>query len=414
MKTMMLDDAELVRCFARQHSQEAFAEIVRRHLGLVYSSALRRLGGDTHGAEDVAQRVFIALAQAAPKLAEHTSLTAWLYTTTRNLALNAGRGGVRRQTREQAVLATCAVMSGEDREPDWEALRPELDATLDELDETDRSALLGRFFEERTYAQIAAVLAVQEDAARMRVNRALDKLRDLLARRGITSTSAALGGLLAQRAMGAVPASLAGRIGMAVQGLPNGSVVGSGTSLLTISGVALGVLLMGGLAVGWWWDNQTASGLRLDLEQARTESSRLQREVAQFETKLRRAEGDLLALEKIVEGYVAEEAKRRALAVAKPAVAEELMEVSINGQIRYPGRQRVTPGTSVGQVVAKAGGVTPIGNRKKVVVTRFGAKGAKTVFTIDLDRTIETDDGVKLPAMILQPGDIIYVSDGLP
>src|SRR4051812_2697850 len=90
-KQVMPDDAELLCRYARDRAEDAFAELVRRHLDGVYSAALRRVGGDTHLAEDVAQQVFTAAARRAAWLARHPALTGWLYATTRNVAANVVR-----------------------------------------------------------------------------------------------------------------------------------------------------------------------------------------------------------------------------------------------------------------------------------------------------------------------------------
>ncbi|MCX6951614.1 MAG: sigma-70 family RNA polymerase sigma factor [Verrucomicrobia bacterium] len=188
----MNDDAELLRRHVDDRSEAAFAELVRRHLTLVYFAALRRTGGDRHLAEDVAQGVFTALARDAAALVQHPTLTGWLYTTTRRVAAKAVRTEQRRQAREQEAHLMSELANGPEVAADWERLRPVIDAALDELSDRDREAVLWRCWEGRAYADIGAALRVTEDAARMRVDRALERLRDVLAKRGVTSTGAAL------------------------------------------------------------------------------------------------------------------------------------------------------------------------------------------------------------------------------
>lgn len=204
----MRDDSELLRCYAETRSEAAFAELVRRHLDLVYFSSLRRCGGDSHRAEDVAQQVFTELARRAASLGHHTSLVGWLYTTTRNLSAKAVRAEQSRRAREQAAhLMNEADSTSSDAAADWERLRPELDHVLDLLPERDRDAILLRFFGNRPFAEIGRVLKVSDDAARVRTDRALEKLRALLQRRGVTSTAAALAlALGASSAMASPPA----------------------------------------------------------------------------------------------------------------------------------------------------------------------------------------------------------------
>jgi RNA polymerase sigma factor (sigma-70 family) len=204
----MNDDAALLRRYAEQDSQAAFTELVQRHVDLVYGAALRRTGGDAHRAADVAQQVFTTLARQARKLSSHTVLAAWLHTATRNAALNLMISEQRRKQREIAAQELEPAAAGSGADVNWEQLRPVLDAAIDELPENDRAAVVLRFLERRPFAEIGATLAVSEDAARMRTDRALDKLRTALARRGITSPAAALAALANQPGV-AAPAGLA-------------------------------------------------------------------------------------------------------------------------------------------------------------------------------------------------------------
>ena len=213
----MFEDAELIRRYAEEQSEGAFAELVQRHVPLVYSAALRRLAGDAHAATDVTQLVFTALARQAPSLVHCRVLPGWLYATTRNVAVDFIRSEHRRRAREQEAHAMHELNS-DSPPPDWEQLRPLLDKVMDQLDKNDREAVLLRFFARRSFSEIGIALNVTEDAARMRVERALEKLRTLLARRGATSTCAALGMLLASQAATAAPTGIAGTVtGVALQ-----------------------------------------------------------------------------------------------------------------------------------------------------------------------------------------------------
>jgi RNA polymerase sigma factor (sigma-70 family) len=212
IRKTMPDDATLLRRYARERAEDAFAALVQRHLDAVYSAALRRVGGDTHLAEDVAQQVFAALARNAAALAGREILAGWLYTTTRHLAANVVRGERRRKAREQQAESMSATEADRSTEVEWNRVAPLLDAAIDELSEADRTAILLRFVERRAFGEIGAALRVSEDAARMRVERALDKLRAQLARRGIASTAAALGVVMANHAVAAAPAGLAASV----------------------------------------------------------------------------------------------------------------------------------------------------------------------------------------------------------
>jgi RNA polymerase sigma factor (sigma-70 family) len=208
----MLNDAELLRRHVHEGSDAAFTQLVERHLGLVYSAALRRLGGDGHAAADVAQQVFVALARQAPRLLQGPPLPGWLYSTTRNLAVSHVRAEQRRRRWEHAAHAMHEVNTPDSGPAAWEQVRPLLDATMDELAGADQESIVLRFFSGRSYAEIGAALRTTEDAARMRVGRALEKLHAALEKRGVTSSAAALSAVLAQQAVAAPPAGLAGAV----------------------------------------------------------------------------------------------------------------------------------------------------------------------------------------------------------
>ena len=264
-------DHELLRRFAAERSEPAFTELVERHVGLVYSAALRQVGGDTGAAEDVAQSVFADLARKAAHLTGHTSLTGWLYTSTRYLAANARREELRRRQREQEAHMMDRLHRTDDA-PDWEELRPVLDEAMHELGDSDRAAVLLRFFQQRPLAEVGERLGIGENAARMRVDRALDRLRRLLARRGVTSTAAALGVALTERTLGEVPANLPRRISHAAIA---GATTGGGLifTLLTLMAhtktkvliaAAVAALLLAPVVRPWFAARtETASGAGL-------------------------------------------------------------------------------------------------------------------------------------------------------
>jgi RNA polymerase sigma factor (sigma-70 family) len=227
---MMTDDSELLRRYARERSESAFAELVQRKAGLVYSAALRQVGGNAALAHDVSQSVFIDLARKAEHLAGRPVLASWLYTSTRFAALKALRSNQRRQIREQEALTMQDIERESMNEANWEQLRPLLDAEICDLPEQDRSAVLMRYFEGQPFAAMGARLGIGESSARMRAERALDKLRAGLARKGITSTAAALGLVLSTKAIAAPPVGLAATL--AGGAFAHSASVGSGAGLL--------------------------------------------------------------------------------------------------------------------------------------------------------------------------------------
>src|SRR5450432_2370754 len=202
----MTPDSELLRQFAKTNSEAAFAELVKRHVNLVYSAALRQVNGDEHLAKDVAQTVFTDLARKADSLVRRESLTGWLYTSAHFAAAKIVRGENRRRDREEKFMREPTHESAP--ETDWEKLRPTLDDAMHGLKESDREAVLLRYFENRQFAEVGAKLGLNQNAARMRVERALEKLRDIFTKRGIT-TATALASVISANAIQIAPANLA-------------------------------------------------------------------------------------------------------------------------------------------------------------------------------------------------------------
>ncbi len=219
-------DADLLGRFVEGRDEQAFRMLVQRHVPLVYRAALRQLQGDAHRAEEATQQVFTLLAQKAKSLAGHPSVTGWLYTTTHYTVRSVQRTERRRRLREQEIQAMSDPSpAAEIPAADWGRLMPIVDEALRELGGNDRDVILARFFDQCGYAQIGGRFAITEDAARMRVERALQKLRAVLARRGVTSTTSALALAFASEGAMAVPAGLASTIASAALA---GAAVSSG------------------------------------------------------------------------------------------------------------------------------------------------------------------------------------------
>jgi uncharacterized protein (TIGR03435 family) len=209
------EDMALLREYAVHRSEAAFATVVSRYVNLVYSAALRQVR-DPHLAQEVTQAVFIILARKAGKLGSGTILSGWLFKTVRFTAAAQIKSVVRRQQREQEAYMRSLTSEPNDART---GLAPMLDDALAGLGEKDRQAVLLRFFEERSLAQVGSALAVNEDAARKRVARAVDKLREFFAKRGVVLTAGAIGAALSANAVHAAPAGLTGSISAtAVQG----------------------------------------------------------------------------------------------------------------------------------------------------------------------------------------------------
>ncbi|MBL9186802.1 MAG: sigma-70 family RNA polymerase sigma factor [Opitutaceae bacterium] len=284
----MTEDSELLQAYAETRSQTAFAELVKRRVGLVYSVALRQVGGDTHLAQDVTQRVFADLARKATTLASRPVLSGWLYRSAQFAASDLVRSERRRRAREQENLIMNATLSADGTDPavDWDKLRPVLDEAMAELGDEDRDAVALRFLEEKPFAEVGRRLAISEEAARKRVSRALDKLHDCLAQRGVTSTTAALALALGNQATAAVPAGLAASVAtMALAGA--GTWLGPAISFMSMSKLQVGVAgaLAAAGAIGCVVQAETQADIRREIAALRVEHqaiARLRSENEQF------------------------------------------------------------------------------------------------------------------------------------
>jgi RNA polymerase sigma factor (sigma-70 family) len=213
------DDLDLLRAYAENRSEVAYSELVRRHLNLVYSAALRIVGNDAHLAEDVAQIVFCDLARrvkvSKSALREVRSLPGWLYQYACFTASKVVRGEQRRHVRERKASAMNEPRDPSTPHAEWNRLRPVLDGAMMQLGEQDREAVVLRYFEGQKLGEIGSRLGLSENAARMRIDRALGRLRDILKRRGVTSTVSGLGAILAQQGIVAAPGGMVASITIA-------------------------------------------------------------------------------------------------------------------------------------------------------------------------------------------------------
>jgi RNA polymerase sigma factor (sigma-70 family) len=209
MSEMLNEDIALLREYARNNSEEAFATLVSRHLNLVYSVALRSVR-DAHLAEEITQAVFIILARKAGSLGDKTILAGWLCRTVRYASANALTIQRRRQRREQeAYMQSISNEAEPIHEETWNQIAPLLDGAMEQLGQKDHDALVLRFFENKTFAEVGAILGASDAAAKMRVNRALEKLRKFFTKRGVSSTTAILAGTISTNSIQAAPIGLA-------------------------------------------------------------------------------------------------------------------------------------------------------------------------------------------------------------
>jgi RNA polymerase sigma factor (sigma-70 family) len=254
---MTNDDMALVREYAQSNSEEAFTTLVSRRINLVHSVALRQVH-DPNLAEEITQAVFLILARKAKSLSPNTILSAWLCRTARYASADALKNQRRRQFREQE--AHMQSILNESESDAWAQIAPHLDDALNCLGEKEHNAVVLRFLEGKDFKQVGAAMGTGEDAARMRVNRGVERLRTIFAKRGITLSAAVIAGAVSTYSVQAAPAALAKSVTAVV--LTKNAAVSSSTLTLikgtlkimawakakTAVVIGVGVLLAGGVA----------------------------------------------------------------------------------------------------------------------------------------------------------------------
>jgi RNA polymerase sigma factor (sigma-70 family) len=210
------EDMQLLQDFVARDSQEAFETLLNRHVNLVYSTALR-LVRDPMLASEVTQTTFIILAKKARALPSGTVISGWLYRTTQFAAARALRTECRRREREQEA----AKMQTEQTNTDavWEELSPLLDQAMAQLGETDRNAVVLRYFENKNSREVGAALGLNEAAAQKRVARAVEKLRGFCLKRGVVAPAIALTAVISANAVHAAPANIVVTTATALKGV---------------------------------------------------------------------------------------------------------------------------------------------------------------------------------------------------
>jgi RNA polymerase sigma factor (sigma-70 family) len=247
--TVMVEqsDAELLSQYVRTRSEEAFAELASRHCDWVYSAARRRVG-DAHLAQDVTQAVFLLLAEKAARLAG-VSLRGWLFKATRYASANALRARARREKYEKKAAMLKSECSPAETGPVWDEVEPLLEETMDRLRSSEREALLLRFYQRKTLAEVGEALGVSEDAAQKRVAAAVERLRGLLGRRGVTTGAGLLAAtLLAHTTQAAQPTLLISSSSVSASAGAAGIAKGASAMMLVAKiKIAAVVILLGSL-----------------------------------------------------------------------------------------------------------------------------------------------------------------------
>jgi RNA polymerase sigma factor (sigma-70 family) len=319
MKTMK-SEVDLLRQFAEVRDEESFAAVVERHLGFVMAVSLRRLR-DPHLAKDATQAVFVALARKAHAVAQSPSVMGWLHRSAVFETMNITRAQANRRARETEAQRRGTTVA--ETRPDLVEIESVLDEALHELPASDRDAIIARFFSGHSYAEIGATLHLTENAARMRVDRALEKLRESLTNRGVTSTAAVLAGAMPAYASTSVPSGLAARIAeVAVASASNAVGVMAFFTVMNTAKILTGVSIVA-LLGGVIYQYRRA----LDLE---TRMAEMQSENAQMGKRLLNLQRDLSAI-KTASASSVRPATGAAIATAQTKTAEPVPAPPVPG-----------------------------------------------------------------------------------
>jgi RNA polymerase sigma factor (sigma-70 family) len=294
----MTDDMELVREYARHNSEEAFAALVSRHVNLVYSVALRQVR-DLYLAEEITQSVFIILARKADSLGDKTILSGWLCRTARYASANALTIQRRRQRREQEAHMQ-SILNDDADEPaeTWNQIAPLLDGAMEKLGQKDHDALVLRFFEGKSFQEIGTAFGASENAAKKRVNYALEKLRRFFSKHGFSATAAIIAAAISTNSVQAAPVALAKSV---TAGAIAKSAVAGGSTLTLVKGalklmawtktqtVIVGAVVVG-MATMSVIQHQTQTKLREQNETLQRQNTQLQSDNEGLSKKIAQAE----------------------------------------------------------------------------------------------------------------------------
>lgn len=269
---MTESDLDLLKRYLREGCEQAFSEVVRRHVDLVFSVAFRKVRSQQL-AEEVTQSAFIDLSKNISRLQPDTVVSAWLYKVTHRTAVDAIRREARRQTREQRAANMSALDSTPDTaQPDWRQIEPVLDDEITGLPEADRVAIVLRFFEGKSFSEVGRAIGASDDAAQKRVSRALEKLRTGLQRRGVTIGAAGLVTMISTQGVQAAPAGLASSVAGTIISatITGGGIAVAATKLVTMNTVrkaAVALVAAGSVGTAAY---QTQKSHRLERELAET------------------------------------------------------------------------------------------------------------------------------------------------
>ena len=429
----MSDPQTLLAQYVDTGSETAFRELVTRYLDLVYSTALRQVHGDRHLAEDVSQIVFSNLARKANRLPCKVMLGGWLHRDTCHVAATLMRSQHRREARERHAVEMTNLL--QTSETSLAGLGPVLDTAIDQLGAEDRMAILLRFFEQRDFRSVGSELGSSENAARMRVNRALDKLQAILKSHGFTLTTASLAAGLGCEALLAAPVGL----GVSIAGAALTGATASGGLALTVAKVMtianlkmgiIGMIVLGAVATPFLVQHSSELRLREQTQLLRhqlrqlgdlqVEKQTLSNVLAQANSRLLRTDevSELLKLRAHV-GQLREATKavstleqenkqlREALAARQSPSApfdrdtqsNRLSFIYVSGEVQFPNRLIWTNGMNLTAALEAVHGFTPYADRSALRLTRENGESLTLSFT----------DPIAINAAKLEPGDKVFV-----
>jgi RNA polymerase sigma factor (sigma-70 family) len=244
-----MTDQTLLQQYVQTGSQQAFADLVSRHADWVYSAAVRMVR-DPGLAEDVTQAVFVLLSQKAPKVGSKP-INAWLFAVLRFAASHALRAKARRQ-RHEARAAAMKPIANSDDERIWEEVAPLLEDAVRQLGSRDRQAILLRFYQRKSMAEIGEAMGISEDAAKKQMARAIQKLRSGLGRQGKATLPSALEVVLFAKTTSAAPTDLVSKCYSVSSANADVLAIAKGSSLMMYkSNLKIAAMLTGlGLTCG--------------------------------------------------------------------------------------------------------------------------------------------------------------------
>lgn len=201
---LIMNDWKVLQEYIENGSEEAFGKIVSRYINAVFSTCLREVN-DRQIAEDAVVTVFLLLARKANTFKPDIVLSGWLFNTARFVSRNAIRDERRRRNREQKVVDYLNIKN---TDTDWDTVNPLLNDAFTALNENDRNAVLLRFYEDLSLAEVGVQLGISENTARMRLSRAIDKMRKFYHQNGVSISSLTLSALIASKVVEAAPPHL--------------------------------------------------------------------------------------------------------------------------------------------------------------------------------------------------------------